>query len=60
MQKLKIQSKIEVKSFASFFQEKYIILGLMNGNIEIYEIPQNQNSSNTKEFFNLKSSIKPF
>ena len=60
MQKIKIHSNSEVKSFASFFKGKYIIFGLVNGSIEIYEIPQNQNSSNTKEFFNLKSSIKPF
>ena len=54
------QKNYEIKCFSPLNSEKNIVLGKKNGEIEILEIPENQDSFFEKEIFKLKLNFKLF
>ena len=57
---ISLEAKEEIKCFSAFNSEKYIILGIKNGDIIICEFHQNPNYSINNEFFKLKLRFSVF
>ena len=60
MKKINLKLSSQVKCFSPLNNNKYITIGLKTGQIDIYEIPENQNSSDGSEYFKTKLSFKIF